>query len=474
LPSGTQLHGGHYAVGRVLGQGGFGITYLGSDARERRTVAIKEFFPFGSQRHGREVRPAGVIAAADFESARTRFADESHILGRFSHPGIVAVYDTFSENNTSYMVMEFLRGKSLGVLLEERGVIPEREAVGYIRRAGEALEVVHAASLLHRDLKPDNLIVTEDGRVVLIDFGTARTFAAGKTGRMTTMVTPGYAPLEQYGREVRFGAFTDIYALAATLYHLLTGQMPAPATDRASGVDLKPPRAVNPAVSQTVSDAVMWALEMRIDRRPQTVRAFIDALAHRPRRAPPDVAPPPQTDPSGTELSPPAAFHWGIPAPAELAYEVATSRSAIRWPGNCACCFAPADTSFRLEAMGTASLFDLLTKRASWSVPYCSRCLSHVQIAASHTYRGAGGAAAATVLAGLVLGGPIGLLIGMGGAAVVASIAAAKHHLDLATRITPRCVAVGPAASYLGRSRRGHVFQFLNGQFADAFARENG
>ena len=159
------------------------------------------------------------------------------------------VYGTFEENNTAYMVMELLRGKTLGQLVEERGPLPEAEAIGYIRRVGEALIVVHEASLLHRDLKPDNIMLTGDGEVVLIDFGTARAFAAGKTGRMTTMVTPGYAPLEQYGQSVRFGPFTDVYALAATLYHVLTGQMPAPATDRASGVDLVPPRTLNPAVS---------------------------------------------------------------------------------------------------------------------------------------------------------------------------------------------------------------------------------
>ena len=208
-------------------------------------------------------------------------------------------------------------------------------------RVGEALTVVHQASLLHRDLKPDNIMLTGDGEVVLIDFGTARAFAAGKTGRMTTMVTPGYAPLEQYGQSVRFGPFTDVYALAATLYHALTGQMPAPATDRASGVDLVPPHTLNPAVSEITSDAIMWAMSMRVDQRPQTVREFLDGLpsadaaavsAPSPVTAPPTPAP--RFDADTAPMPPPVpgpvpATH----APSDLA-PAGTLRGAVRHRGD--------------------------------------------------------------------------------------------------------------------------------------------
>src|SRR5215213_9913139 len=258
LPPGTRLQGGVYTVGRVLGQGGFGITYLGGDIRARRPVAIKELFPYGSTRRGTNVHPFGGMPASEYASARARFLDEARILARFDHPGIVDVYGTFEENDTAYMVMELLRGKTLGQLVEERGPLTEAEAIDYIRRVGEALAVVHEASLLHRDLKPDNIMLTGDGEVVLIDFGTARAFAAGKTGRMTTMVTPGYAPVEQYSQAVHFGPFTDVYALGATLYHMLTGQMPASATDRASGVELVSPDRLNPAISEVTSDAILW------------------------------------------------------------------------------------------------------------------------------------------------------------------------------------------------------------------------
>jgi hypothetical protein len=290
---------------------------------------------------------------------------------------------------------------------------------------------------------------------------------------MTTMVTPGYAPLEQYGQAVRFGAFTDIYALAATLYHLLTGQMPAPATDRASGVELKSPREVNHQVSQTVSDAVMWALEMRVDRRPQTVHAFLDALTRRTWTVPPEIVSTPAEEPQDISQPAPPDFHWGIPDPAERVYEVAIPSDEVRWPQRCACCFAPADTSYQLESMGTTGLFDLFVERWSWPVPYCSTCLEHVQMDASHSQNGPGGIAAAAPLAGLVLGGPLGMLIGMGGAAIATALGTAKHHQDLTSKVTPRCVAVGPTVTYLGRFEDGHVFQFLNREFADAFAREN-
>src|SRR5215211_4596840 len=149
LRSGTQLQGGQYAVGKVLGQGGFGITYLGSDTAARRVVAIKEFFPYGSARHGLDVQPPTALAR-EYPSTRAKFLDEARVLARFDHPGIVKVYGSFEENNTTYMVMEYLRGGSLEYLLLERGALSEREAVGYGVLAGEALHEVHEADLLHR------------------------------------------------------------------------------------------------------------------------------------------------------------------------------------------------------------------------------------------------------------------------------------------------------------------------------------
>ncbi|MDQ3702577.1 MAG: serine/threonine protein kinase [Chloroflexota bacterium] len=504
LPVGTQLHGARYAVGRVLGQGGFGITYLGSDSRARRPVAIKEFFPHGSVRHGRDVHPSGgAMTSADFNSARAKFLDEARVLTRFHHPGIVDVYDTFDGNNTAYMVMELLRGRSLLKLLEETGPVPEYETVEYATRAGEALEVVHGANLLHRDIKPDNIMLTDDGRVVLIDFGNARTFAAGKTGRMTTMLTPGYAPLEQYGQQVRFGPFTDVYALGATLYHLMTGQMPTDATDRATGTALTPPHELTPQVSMGVSEAIVWAMAIRIDERPQTAGAFVDALrtglpatemtpsrpqsrpsptrpAPAPPRRPAPTPPAPQPDlepePPDLPLPPTYADEGASQGAGEGAVgapiEVTVVGETLRWPGQCACCLETADASFMAEHTGGDGPFFLFEETHGWDVPYCSQCLEHVQLAAESPGPGFGRLAAGS-LVGAALGGPIGLLVGLGGAAAASVFGASDHNARLQALLKPGCVALGPAVAYLGWDRDRHTFAFLNRDYAASFAHEN-
>jgi WD40 repeat protein len=167
----------------------------------------------------------------------------------------------------------------LAKLVEERGgALSEQEAVGYILKVCEALDVVHKAGYLHRDIKPENIIVCEDGRVVLVDFGAARSFMAGKTGKMTVILTPGFAPLEQYAEQAKRGAYTDIYALGATLYYLLTGQVPVSAADRFSGVELKGVREINGRVSRQVEEAVRKAMAMRVEERPQSVGEFVRLL----------------------------------------------------------------------------------------------------------------------------------------------------------------------------------------------------
>ncbi|MBV9470549.1 MAG: serine/threonine protein kinase [Abitibacteriaceae bacterium] len=278
LAPGTALQDGAFITRQVLGIGGFGITYLAGDARLRRPVAIKEFFPYGSKRIAKAVQPPSAIAPQDYLGARQRFLDEAQILAQFRHAGIVDVYTLFEENNTAYMVMEFLQGKTLLQLVEERGALPEAEAVEYIRQAALALHEVHDGGLLHRDIKPENIFVTNNKRVVLIDFGTAREFTVGKTRQMTVTLTPGYAPLEQYAQRAQRGPFTDIYALAATLYHLLTGEAPAPATDRAVGVELTAIRQLNLQVSAPLAKAVEAGLTMEVKSRPQSAEEFLHWL----------------------------------------------------------------------------------------------------------------------------------------------------------------------------------------------------
>ena len=278
LPPGSTLQGGRYVVGAVLGRGGFGITYATHDTRLDRDLAVKELFPAPVVRSDGTVT-APPHAAAAFAEAKARFLREASVLAHFSHPGIVRVFEVFEENGTAYLVMELLSGRTLTDLVGASGVpFAEGEVVDLAVRCARALTVVHDAGILHRDLNPSNVMVTTGGRVVLIDFGLAQAYTAEHTGVMTRMVTPGYAPPEQYLGSGRFGPATDVYGLAATLYRLLAGRAPVSAIDRQGGVAMPSVRACNPAVGRLVSDAILDGMELQAAHRPQTMAAFVARL----------------------------------------------------------------------------------------------------------------------------------------------------------------------------------------------------
>ncbi|CAN5827868.1 hypothetical protein BH24ACT3_BH24ACT3_00640 [soil metagenome] len=317
LPAGAALGEGRFAIRRLLGRGGFGITYATDDLRLQRRVAIKELFPDGAVRHGSRVLVAEHARPA-FVEARDRFLREAQVLARFTHPGIVRVYEVFEANGNAYFVMELVEGRTLAALLSERGVpLGEAEVLYVAGRSSLALAQVHAAGVLHRDLNPSNLVLTDHGRVVLIDFGIARDVDDGDTATMTRVVTPGYAPPEQYGGEFRFGAPTDVYGLAATLYRLLTGRVPTPAVDRQQGTALVPPHRLVETVSRQTSAAVLDGLELNPDHRPRTLDAFTARLGlageprssrsilvtgeHPPQR--PAAVPPVDVPPAGAGVS---------------------------------------------------------------------------------------------------------------------------------------------------------------------------
>lgn len=274
LPAGTLLHDGRYRLERVLGRGGFGITYEAYDRRLQRRIAIKELFPESVVRHGvTVVAPPGDRSA--FAEARGRFLREARTLARFSHPGIVRIYEAFEEHRTVYLVMELLEGRTLASLALERAE-PFRgeEVLDVVARVGAALQQVHAAGVLHRDVGPSNVILTDGGRLVLIDFGIARAFER-TTGPVTQVMTPGYAPPEQYRSDAELTPASDVYALAATAYRLATGQIPPGAPERLAGAELASPWRVNPSVPKTVSDALLDGLELDAAHRPGDIRAFL-------------------------------------------------------------------------------------------------------------------------------------------------------------------------------------------------------
>ncbi|MGI8755543.1 MAG: serine/threonine-protein kinase [Acidimicrobiales bacterium] len=281
LALGTRLDGGRYQVLGVIGRGGFGITYEVGDRRLERRVAVKELFPESAVRHGSMVLTPPQ-ARPGFRDARDRFLREARVLARFSHTGIVRVFEVFEEHGTAYLVMELLDGKNLVDLLRLRGrPFSEAEVVDVAARVAAALRPVHAAGVLHRDVNPSNVMLTRHGRIVVIDFGLARDFDQSQTRGMTRVVTPGYAPLEQYRGEARFGPATDVYGLAATCYRLVTGRVPVAAVDRDGGAELPAPRTLNPSVSKAVSDAILDGLELEPSHRPQDLDSFLARLGVR-------------------------------------------------------------------------------------------------------------------------------------------------------------------------------------------------
>ena len=319
LPAGTKLRAGQYTVGRVLGRGGFGITYKGADTRLRRPVAVKELFPEFAARRGPTVTvPAA--RQADFQRERASVVREAQALAGVRAPGVVGVYDFFEEHDTTYIVLEYLEGPTLEAAIERQGSLPSAEVVRVAVAVCEALAAVHGAGLLHRDVKPANLLLAGDGRVVLLDFGAARAYEAGKTQSHTRLVTPAYAAPEQYSPEGRFGPATDLFGLGATLYHALSGAPPTPGMERllAGG---QAPAALPSSVPAGLRQAVEAALHCRVEDRPADAAAFRALL---------DGGAVPV---AGTAVSPPVR-NTGVPVSLPVADGTATGGGGYRFRGR--------------------------------------------------------------------------------------------------------------------------------------------
>ena len=277
LPLNFQLNN-KYRIKKVLGQGGFGITYLAEDTLLDIDVCIKELFVSGSSTRGANMTVITQnLRDFSFADFKDRFIQEARQLAKFKHPNIVRVQDFFEANNTAYVVMEFVEGQTLKDKVAFGGPLSADASHKIIESILDAVEVVHKAGMLHRDIKPDNLIIGNDGRVVLIDFGSARNYSDERTIAQTAMVSPGYAPLEQYNPTDRKGTFTDIYSIGATFYFMLTGEKPLNVTSRYSE-RLKAPHEINSNISMQVSSAVMLAMEMKGEDRFQNVGDFRIAL----------------------------------------------------------------------------------------------------------------------------------------------------------------------------------------------------
>ena len=258
------------------------MTYLGFDHNLDKAVAIKEYLPsdIATRTADHSVAPQASDFRGDFQWGLERFLDEARTLARFDHRHIIKVYRFFEAHGTAYIVMEYAEGETLSAYLTRKGTLSEAELKGILYPLLDGLAVVHGADFLHRDIKPGNIVLRdEDGSPVLLDFGAARQAIGAKSRSVTSIVTPGYAPIEQYSSRGHQGAWTDIYALGGVCYRALTGQVPDDATDRMREDPLVPvsQRCVGQVRGAFLS-AIDVALSVDAGDRPQSVGAWREAL----------------------------------------------------------------------------------------------------------------------------------------------------------------------------------------------------
>lgn len=278
LKQGTPLQGGKYIIKRVLGQGGFGITYLAEQVSLGREVAIKEFFMKDScvrDESSSEVSLPTNGSAVQVEKYRKKFLKEACTLAGLDHPNIIGVIDVFEENGTVYYSMPFLPGGSIKELVNKRGKLSETDAMSYARQVAEALQYMHQeCRICHYDVKPDNILLDRKGNAVLIDFGISKNYDAQGNETSTTPVgmSEGYAPIEQYQQMVdEFSPASDVYALGATLYYMITGTKPPTAVSRISGEELN----FIPGITESIRALIESAMTIGMRNRPSDVDLFL-------------------------------------------------------------------------------------------------------------------------------------------------------------------------------------------------------
>ena len=278
LPPRTRLDG-RYLLGRVLGQGGFGITYLAWDLNLNRKLAVKEYFPREVCSRGRDditVQPLSRRNVEAYEYGQAKFVEEGRALAHFQdYPGIVTLLDFFEANGTAYIVMAYVEGVTFEQYLKEHGEkLPFEAALNILIPVMDALREVHRAGMLHRDVSPSNIYLDKNRQVKILDFGATRYAMREQSQSLTVLFKPGYAPFEQYSSRGRQGPWTDVYALGATFYRAITGQTPAEAPDRLSDDNLTPPSRLGIAIPPDSEAALLKALAVHTENRYQTIDDF--------------------------------------------------------------------------------------------------------------------------------------------------------------------------------------------------------
>lgn len=280
LRPGSHLHGGHYIVERVLGQGGFGITYLGEQVSLGRKVAIKEFFMKELCNRDSDTSHVYVGSSGSLDTVdrfRQKFVKEARNLAKLKHRSVISVIDIFEDNGTAYYVMEYLEGGSLADKVAG-GALSEKDALRYIRQVGSALDYIHGKQMMHLDVKPANILIDNEDNAVLIDFGLSKQYDSEGQQTSTTPVglSRGYAPFEQYNRGgvSNFSPATDIYSLGATLYKFVTGQTPPEVTEIISYGFPELPSGISPSIRL----AIETAMKTSVKERPQNIGQFLSLL----------------------------------------------------------------------------------------------------------------------------------------------------------------------------------------------------
>jgi len=280
LPLGTQLRGASgavYQIGAAKGQGGFGITYAAMDLMKGQRVAIKEYFPTRCATRGQHYRVIPMSGQqAVYQGGMHSFLEEAMMLSAVcALKSVVSVRDYFEANGTAYLVMEYVDGIPLHEVLRRRGPMSADELMPKLPALLSDLDTMHKAGVIHRDISPDNLMLMPDGTLKLLDFGSARSVQDGKS--MTVMLKAGFSPVEQYQSKGQ-GAYTDVYALAGTIYYCLTGVVPPAAINRLDKDTLEPPSAHGARLSKKQEEALLQGMIVQPKLRPQTMEAFASKL----------------------------------------------------------------------------------------------------------------------------------------------------------------------------------------------------
>lgn len=281
LPTGYMLKD-RYLIGNAIGSGGFGVTYVAWDNVFDKKVAVKEYFPseFATRIQGTtEVCSYDGEKTYQYEAGLKSFVEEAMRLAKLNQlPNIVHIYDSFIYNCTAYIIMDYIEGVTLKDILKERGPLPYNDVIDYVVPVLNTLQKVHEEGVIHRDIAPDNIKINGN-EVTLLDFGAARNATTQNSKSLSVIVKPGYAPEEQYRSRGEQGPWSDVYAMAAVIYHLITGKLPIESIERKVKDELKTPTQLGFPIPESVENAIMNALNVKAEYRIQTAKEFADALS---------------------------------------------------------------------------------------------------------------------------------------------------------------------------------------------------